>query len=409
MNELVRRIAFTIGALLVFRVGSHIPLTGIWTSYGPLPPGAMPRFSIFALVLGPYVTAAVVVRFLCMVWARLNSLERSGEAGRRAIARYTLILTLLLATLQAYGVATGVQRGAPELIGPSDTLFLLSATTSMAAGVFLLIWLCEQITRHGIGNGLALVLSVNILAPLPRDIAAVFEVVSHGMVRGDVVLFHAVFWVVVVAAMVCFEGARRNIKVDFSERRIGGRILPVRSTVLPIKLNSAGFLIPVMAAPLFWSLPLTFAASQFGQRLPWLAVVHEHIGYGKPAHVIIGSIAVFVLAFVYASYVIDPEHAADVLAKQGGTIPGVAPGEATADHLDRVLSLTMLVGAIYLVAVSLIPELLVAYRNIMPLQNNILLPYKIGGGSALIVVCTILDIRKQVRVLSLTNPGGERR
>jgi preprotein translocase subunit SecY len=229
------------------------------------------------------------------------------------------------------------------------------------------------------------------------------------MVRGDVVLFHAVFWVVVVAAMVCFEGARRNIKVDFSERRIGGRILPVRSTVLPIKLNSAGFLIPVMAAPLFWSLPLTFAASQFGQRLPWLAVVHEHIGYGKPAHVIIGSIAVFVLAFVYASYVIDPEHAADVLAKQGGTIPGVAPGEATADHLDRVLSLTMLVGAIYLVAVSLIPELLVAYRNIMPLQNNILLPYKIGGGSALIVVCTILDIRKQVRVLSLTNPGGERR
>lgn len=402
MSELVRRIAFTIGALLIFRLGTQIPVVPMLMQTGaPLPAGVFPRVSIFSLALLPYFSAAVIIRLVCMVCGRLNALEQSGEAGRRAIARATLILTLVLATFQAYGVASGLQA-VSSLVDRSDRLFLLSATTSIVGGVFVLIWLAEQITRHGIGNGLALVWSVSILAPLPREIAVVRKVVDQGMVSGDLVLLHIVFWVIVVVLMVLAEGARRNVRVDFPGCKVGTRMLPVRSAVLPIKLNSAGVLIPIMVAPWFWSLPLALAARNFGGHAPWLVAAHNAIAFGKPAHLIIGSIVVFVLALVYTSYLVDPERAADSLAKRGGAIPGVEPGEPTATYLDRVMSSIAVVGAVYLVAVSLIPEAFAGH-------GNLLLPYEISGGSVLIVVCTILDIQKQVREVSLTNPGGEHR
>jgi preprotein translocase subunit SecY len=269
----------------------------------------------------------------------------------------------------------------------------------MVGGAFLLIWLCEQITRHGIGNGLALVLSTNILAPLPEDIATVITALRQGIVSGDLILLHVLSWVIAVTSMVAVESARRNVRVEFAERKVGSRLLPARSAV-PIKLNNAGLLIPVTVAPWFWSLPLAFAVLFFGAREPWLVAVQRHIAFGEPAHLIIGSLLIFVLVFVYTSYVVDPDHAADRLAKHGGTIPGVAPGEPTADYLDRLVSLTTVVGAIYLTAVSLFSELLVA--------RVAALSYEISGGSALIVVCTILDIRKQVRDLLRINARGGR-
>jgi len=397
--ELVRRIAITIGALLIFRLGSQIPVPGISAQAGVLSSGAVNRLSIFALGLIPYLSAAIIIQLISVVWGRLSSLERSGEAGRRKIARYTLIATLLLATFQAYGIASAMQE-ISGLVTDPDGWFLLPAIASMVGGVFFLIWLSEQITRHGIGNGIALVVSVGILVLLPADVASVIEVMRRGIVSGDLVLFHVIFWVALVALMVFVENARRNIRVEFAERKVGSRLLPARSAVLPIKLNSAGVLVPVTVAPWFWSLPLAFAALIFGAKEPWLAAAYEHIAFAKPAHLIIGSIAIFILAFIYTSYVLDPEHAVDSLGKRGGTIPGAAPGEPTADYLDRVVSLTTVVGAVYLVAVSLIPEVFVASGH--------MLPYKISGGSALIVVCTILDIRKQVRDVSLTNPGGVR-
>lgn len=396
--ELARRIAFTIGALLIFRLGSHIPVTAMWTQAGPLSTGALARLSIFSLNLVPYLSAAIIIQLLSMVWGRLGSLERSGEAGRNRIARYTLILTLPLAAFQAFGIASAIAK-IPGLVANPDGWFLLSATTSMVGGVFVLIWLCEQITRHGIGNGLALVLSVSILVPLPADIAGIVELVKQGSVSGNRVLFHVAFWLAAVALIVLVERARRNVPVEFGERKVGRGVLPARRAVLPIKVNSAGLLIPATVVPWVLTLPLYLAAAVFGSA-PWLVDAYEHIQFARPAHLILGSIVIFALAFIYTSYVIDPERAAEQLDKQGGLIPGVAPGEPTADHLDRVVSLTTVIGAVYLTAVSLIPEALVAYGN--------MLPYKIGGGSALIVVCTILDIQRQVRDLSLTNPGGER-
>jgi preprotein translocase subunit SecY len=396
--ELARRIAFTIGALLIFRLGSHVPLAGISAQTGVLSTGAIDRVSILALTLIPYLSAAIFIQLLSMVWGRLGALERSGEAGRRKLARITLVLTLLLASFQAFGLASALQNISGLVTGPGEW-FLLSTTATMVGGVFFMIWLSEQITRHGIGNGIALVLSINILVSLPAEIATAFELLRQGAVSGNLVLFNTVVWAALVALIVLVEGARRNVPVQYGARQVGKRLLPPRDQVLPIKLNSAGFLIPVTVTPWLFYLPLALATFAFG-RTPWLAAAYEHIQFARPAHVILGSIAIFVLAFIYTAYVLDPEQAAETLQKQGGAIPGVAPGEPTADHLDRVVSLTTAVGAVYLVAVSLIPEALVA--------GGVALPYKIGGGSVLIVVCTILDIKKQVRDVSLTNPGGVR-
>ncbi|GLR84586.1 preprotein translocase subunit SecY [Bradyrhizobium iriomotense] len=398
-KELARRIAFTIGALLLFLLGTHIPVTGMWTSNGPLPQGAVARLSVFSLGLIPYLSAAIVIRLLSVVWRGLSALERSGEHGRGRIARYTLLLTLAFAAFQAYGIASAIQR-IPEIAVDADGWFSVSAAASIVGGVFFLIWLSEQITRHGVGNGLALILSVGILVDLPSDVAGIVDLVQRGAVSGNLVLGHVIFWVAAVALIVFVESARRHVRIEFSERKVGERMLPARAAVLPIKINSAGFLIPTTVAPWVFFLPLSFAAFIYGARTPWIEAAYLHLGVGRPAHLILISVAVFVLAFLYTAFVVDPEHAADSLAKHGAVIPGVAPGEPTADYLDRVVSLTTVVGAVYLTVLQSIPEAFVASGNA--------LPYNMSGGAALIVICTVLDLQTQVRDLSLTDPGGER-
>ncbi|MBR1233759.1 preprotein translocase subunit SecY [Bradyrhizobium sp. AUGA SZCCT0182] len=398
-SELPRRIAITIGALLIFRLGSHVPLAGLLPQMQAgllLSSGAAARISIFALFIIPYLSVAIVMQLVAVVWGRLSALERSGEAGRRKIARFTLILTLLLAAFQAFGVASSLQD-VPGLVTEPGAWFLLSATATMVGGVFFLVWLSEQITRYGIGNGLALILFVGIIVSLPADISAAFQLLGQGAISGSVLLLLAILAVVGIAVIVLVEGARRNVPVQYAARQAGTRLLPARSSVLPIKINSAGFLIPATVTPWIFYLPLVLATLAFGQT-PTLAAAYDHIQFARPVHMILGSIAVFVLAFIYTAYVLDPARIAEVLHKRGGAITDVAPGEPTADHLDRVVTLTTFIGAVYLVAVSLIPEALVAYGE---------LPFLFGGGSALIVVCTILDIKTQVRGHSLTKPGGE--
>ncbi|MCP3372230.1 preprotein translocase subunit SecY [Bradyrhizobium cajani] len=401
-RELARRIAFTIGALLLFRLGTQIPFAGMRVPSESYSAEYAVRLSIFALGILPYLTAAVVVRLASLVWQRLSSLERSGERGRRRISRYTLILTLLFATFQAYGYASAIQTF-PALVPDPEEWSVLAATASIVGGVFVLIWLSEQITRHGIGNGLALLLSANILAAIPRDIAGIAYLLEGEQISGSLVLGHAVFWIVLVAVIVFVEGARRHVRVEFAERKVGDRLLPARSATLPIKINSAGFLVPATVAPWILFLPLAGLTYIFGADTPWVAAASQQLQLGTLTHVILGAVAVFVLAFIYTAYVVDPEHTAKSLAQRDGTIAGVAPGEATADYLDRVVSLTTVVGAVYLTALQLIPEVFELY--------GIGLPYSmvVNGGAALVVVCTALDIKAQVRDVSLTNPGGVRR
>ncbi|MCK1717952.1 preprotein translocase subunit SecY [Bradyrhizobium sp. 141] len=401
-RELARRIAFTIGALLLFRLGTQIPIAGIDVARLSSLPNFNVRLSLFSLGLIPYLTAAIFVRLLSVVWRGLSSLERSGEEGRRKVARATLGLTLALAAFQAYGIASTL-ISFPELVRNPDGWFVMTATASMVGGVFALVWLSEQITRYGIGNGLALILSVGMLVSLPRDVAGIADVVRSGAVSGNLVFIHAVLWVVTVVVIVLVEGARRNVRVTFGALNVGSRQLPARNAVLPIKLNSAGFLIPVTVAPWVFFLPLAFAGFILGADHPLVAAAYQHLRLGQPVHMILVSIAVFVLAFVYTAYVVDPEYTANSLAQRNGAIPGVAPGEATAGYLDRVVSLTTVVGAVYLTVLQLIPEVFDLY--------GIGLPYSmiVNGGAALVVVCTVLDIKTQVRDVSLTNPGGVRR
>lgn len=397
-SELARRIAITIGALLIFRLGSHIPIAGISPRVQAelLSSAAIARISIFALSIIPYVSAAILLQLVAVVWGRVSALERSGEAGRRKIARVTLILTLLIAVFQSFGIASTLQE-ISGIVAEPGIWFLLSTTATLVGGVFFLVWLSELITRYGIGNGLALILFVGIIVSLPGDVANTLELVRQGVISGGLVLFLAVFGVALVAFIVLIEGARRNVPVRYAARQVGKRLLAPRSSLLSIKLNSAGVLIPSTLVPWIFYLPLALGTFLFGQT-PWLAAAYEHVQFARPVHMILGSVAVFVLIFIYTAYVLDPDRAAETLRQQGGAIADVAPGEPTADYLDRVVTLTTVIGAVYLVTVLLIPEALVAYGQ---------LPYLFGGGSALIVVCTILDIEKQVRGYSLTKPGGE--
>ena len=216
-QELARRIAITIGALLLFRLGSHIPVAGLSLQNGVLPNAALARLSILALNLIPYLSAAIIIQLIAMVWGRLNSLQRSGEAGRRRIARYTLMLTLALATFQAFGIASALEN-ISGLVAEPGGWFVVSTIASMVGGVFFLIWLSELISRYGIGNGLALILSVNILLALPAEVATAVEMVRQGVLPSATALLHAIFWVAVVAAMVAVETARRNVPVEFAPR-----------------------------------------------------------------------------------------------------------------------------------------------------------------------------------------------
>jgi preprotein translocase subunit SecY len=397
-SELARRIVFTLGALLVFRLGSYIPLPGVITSGSRFPGASVVldiRFSIFALWILPYLSAAILIQLLSMVSSKLSALPRSGETGRRKIRRYTIGLTVLLTAFQAFGLASSLQ-GIPNLVNEPGTLFLLSTTATLTGGMIFLIWLSEQITVHGIGNGLALILFAGGAAKMPREIASMVELVRQGALSAERVSWLAILSVALVGVVVFVELARRRVPVEFASRKLGDRLLPAQSTHLSLKVNSAG-LMPTVVAPWLYLLPLTVAGLVFDHTSPWLMATYRLVQEHHMGRVILTSVAIIILTFIYTAFVADPEHAADSLNKHGGVIPGVEPGEPTAEHLDRIVSYTTCIGAVYLGAVFLIPELLLTYSQA---------PFYLGGTTVLVVVCTFLDIETQVRGRSLTEPGG---
>jgi preprotein translocase subunit SecY len=393
-SELARRIAFTLGALLVFRLGTYIPLSGVTPVPGvTVSSGA--QFSIFSLWILPYLSAAILIQLLSMVSSKLRALPRAGEAGRRKIRRYTIGLAVFLTTFQAFGIASSLQ-GIPNLVNEPGGLFLLSTTATLTGGTIFLIWLSELITVHGIGNGLALLLFAGVAGKMPNEIATVFELTRQGALSVERVSWLAILWVAVVGLVVFVELARRRVSVEFTGRKLGDRLLPAQSTHLSLKINSAG-LMPTVVAPWLYLLPLTVAGLVFDHTSPSLMAVYRLVHENHMGRVILTSVAIIILTFIYTAFVADPEHAADSLKKYGGVIPGVEPGEPTAEHLDRIVSYTTCIGAVYLGAVFLIPELLLTYSQA---------PFYLGGTTVLVVVCTVLDIETQVRGRSLTEPGG---
>jgi len=404
MDELVRRIAVTLGLLLAVRFGGQIPIPGIditvWNAVyaqshsgaiaaaNATSGGAIARLSIFALGLVPYMSAAVLIQVASVVSSGLQDLPRRGESGRRRIVMLTLVVTLLLATLQSIGIATALNQ-IDRLVTNPGALFVFTATLTFTAGSLVLAWLAEQITRYGIGNGIVMILFVGLAVEALHAAAGTYELNNLGALSSGVSLAIAGLVVALVFAIAAVERAQVLLPLRFAERKLGDRMFAAQDAVLRLKLNNAG-LLPAIVAPWFFYLPLSLAAFFVGAQTPWLRTLIGQMQVGQPGHMIFNTVAILILTYVYTASVVDPDHCAERLKRYGGTVAGVAPGEPTADYIDRAVSRTTGYGAVYLALVYLIPELLIAYMR---------LPFFLGGASALVVVGTVIDLDTQVRGL----------
>jgi preprotein translocase subunit SecY len=400
MNELARRIAVTIGLLLVYRLGAHIPIPGIdlAVARGASNTGAggiIARLSILALGLAPYVSAAVLIQVVAVVFSGLKNLERRGEHGRRAMLRLTLALAFVLATIQGFGIATALSR-IDNLVTVPGPLFIVTTTLTLAAGSLLLAWFAELITRYGIGNGIALILFIGLAGGTLSAAASALELNNLGVIQPDTLLGLAALTAGLVFSVAAVERARLLLPLKFAGKRLGEREIAAQDGALSFKVNNAGIL-PALVAPWFFYLPLSFFASLVGAEQPWLRALASQMQVGQPGHMIFNTVVIVILAFVYTANTADPDHIAARLKSYDGVIPGVEPGEATADAIDRAVSRTTMLGAVYLALVYLIPELLVAYMR---------LPFFLGGVSALIAVGVVLDIDAQVRGLTSPKHAG---
>jgi len=412
MSELARRIAVTIGLLLAVQFGSYIPIPGVdsavWAAvYGQnqggalgaanaASGGAIARLSIFALGLVPYLSAALLIQVASVVFGALRDVARRGEAGRRRIVLLTLVLTLGLATFQGFGIAVALNQ-IDRLVTDPSALFVFTTTLTFAAGALVVAWIAEQITRSGIGNGIALILFVGIAGEALRSAAMALELTNMGVFSPGEFVGIGVLAVVLVAVIVAVERAHVLLPLRFSERKLGDRTIAAQDGVLPFKVNNAGFL-PAIVAPWFFYLPLSFIAFFVGAQTPWLRTLYGQMQMGQAGHMIFNTVVIVILTYVYTASVVDPDQCAERLKGYGGVIAGVEPGEATADLIDRVVSRTTGYGAVYLALVYLIPELLVAYMR---------LPFFLGGASALIAVGTVIDLDTQVRgLMSQQKTGG---
>jgi preprotein translocase subunit SecY len=390
--ELGRRIGFTLGALLVFRIGTYIPLPGIdldvWmrifrSSRGgaldivnAASGGVVARLAIFALGITPYVSAAIILQLASFFIRRLRAL-RDSDRGRQKFEASTRILTLLLALLQGYGIAHGLE-GINGLVAEPGPLFQFTIALTLAGGAMFLTWLAGQITLRGFGNGVALFLCAGIVMELPQAIYGAFELHRRGVISANQIMGMTILAVLLVVVAAFVEGARRKVPVTF-----GGREARA-DAYLSFRLNSAG-IIPALLATWLLTIPLVLWAV-FD---PSGSVQVRHLlEQGQTLHMICYAFLVFLGVYIYTALVLDPTGAAEKLKRYGGTIPQIEPGEPTAAHLDSVLSSITLMGAVYFVVICLIPELLL-YRAE--------LPFYLGGTSLLILVCTVLDMEKQAR------------
>ncbi len=398
--ELGRRAAFTFGALLVYRIGAYIPLPGTdvaaWSRvsgyhsrdilfglYDLPSAGTARQVAIFALGVLPYVTAAVLMQFATIASSRLRGLRDAGERGRGKIAAYTLYLTIVLTAFQGFGLAHAIQD-VGGLVAEPGLVFELTTMFSLTAGTVLLVWLSHQITARGLGNGLVLILAIGLLVDLPANVAVVWEKARQGYLSFDVILAAALLAAGMTALIVFVEAARRKIRVDYAARNLGGHSLNAVTTPLALKLNNAG-IIPTVLAGWCISLPIIGLSFALGPGSHALLAQFQH---GRPLFMVVYCLLIVLFTLFYTAFLINPETASDTLKQHGGAVPGVAPGEATAGHLDGVLSRVTMIGALYLAFVFVLPELLIVYAGV---------PFYLGGVSLLIVVCATMDVGTQLR------------
>jgi preprotein translocase subunit SecY len=401
-EDLKKRLWFTLGALIVYRLGSYIPIPGIDTNevakfaaqnasgilgwVNGLAGGALGRLAIFALNIMPYISASIIMQLMTTVSPHLEALKKEGESGRKKINQYTRYGTVLLAALQAYGIAVGLQTQGTLVINPG-AFFIATTVITLTGGTVFLMWLGEQITARGIGNGTSLIIFAGIVANLPSAVAGMLELGRKGLMSPFLIMAILIMAIAVVAFIVYFERAQRRLLIQYPKRQVGMRVTQAESSHLPLKLNTSGVIPPIFASSLLL-LPLTVANFSAGKGPDWLNQATALLGHGKPLFLIMYAALIVFFCFFYTSIMFNTKETADNLKKSGGFILGIRPGDQTAEYLDRILTRITVLGAIYIVIICLIPELLVAYSGI---------PFYFGGTSLLIVVSVTLDTVSQIQ------------
>ncbi len=404
-TELKKRLWFTLGALVVYRLGTYIPLPGIDPQifhdvfsrqgggilgmFDMFSGGALGRMTIFALNIMPYISASIIIQLLTATSPTLEQLKKEGESGRKKLNQYTRYLTVLLATVQAYGLSIGLEgmsNGGVSAVVDPGIFFRLSTVISLVGGTMFLMWLGEQITARGVGNGISLIIFAGIVANLPHALAGTLEMGRTGALSTLFILFMLLMSVGVVTFIVFFERAQRRLIVQYPKRQMGNRMYGGESSHLPLKLNTSGVIPPIFASSLLL-LPLTAVGFAGGQGPEWLQWLSAFVSHGSWLYMIFYAALIIFFSFFYTAIVFNPVETADNLKKYGGFIPGIRPGKNTADYLDYVLTRLTVLGAAYLSAVCLLPEFLIARQS---------LPFYFGGTSLLIVVSVTMDTVSQI-------------
>ncbi len=402
-EDLKKRIWFTVGALLVYRLGTYIPLPGINPTafaqafeqqsrgvlgmFNMFSGGALANMAIFALGIMPYISASIIMQLMTSVVPTLEALKKEGEQGRKIINQYTRYGTVLLALVQAYGISASLESGQGIVVDPG-LFFRISTVITLTGGTMFLMWLGEQITARGIGNGISLIIFSGIVAGMPAHLMQTLEQGRTGATSMGVILAIMVLAVVVIAAIVFFERAQRRLLIQYPKRQVGNRMFQGDTSHLPLKLNTSGVIPPIFASSLLL-LPATIAGFSNTQNLPgWASTILASLGHGQPLFMLLYAAMIAFFAFFYTAIVFNPKDTADQLKKHSGFIPGYRPGERTAEYIDYVLTRITVIGAIYLVVVCLLPEYLIRWFN---------LTFYLGGTSLLIVVSVTLDTVAQIQ------------
>ncbi|WP_152048143.1 preprotein translocase subunit SecY [Aureimonas psammosilenae] len=402
-TDLKKRIWFTLGALLVYRLGTYIPMpginpealarafqqqsTGILGLFNMFAGGAVGRMAIFALGIMPYISASIIIQLMTSVLPSLESLKKEGEQGRKVINQYTRYGTVLLAIVQAYFIAVGLETS-QNIVTDPGLFFRLSTVVTLTGGTMFLMWLGEQITARGIGNGISLIIFAGIVANLPTAVAHLLDLGRTGALSTAVILVVIVTAIACIAFIVFFERAQRRLLIQYPKRQVGNRMFQGDTSHLPLKLNTAGVIPPIFASSLLL-LPVTIANFGNTANLPgWATGIIASLGHGQPLYMILYAAMIGFFAFFYTAVVFNPKDTADNLKKHGGFIPGIRPGERTAEHIDYVLTRITVIGAIYLIIICLLPEFLISALGV---------PFYLGGTSLLIVVSVTMDTVAQVQ------------
>jgi preprotein translocase subunit SecY len=407
LTELRQRLLFVLGAIVVFRIGAHIPVPGIdpqalamlfeqqrgtiLDMFNMFAGGALERFTIFALGIMPYISAAIIMQLLTAVVPTLEQLKKEGESGRRKITQYTRYGTLGLATFQAIGVSIALQTqvvGGLPVVPYAGLPFIFTAVVTLVTGTMFLMWLGEQVTERGVGNGISIIIFAGIVAGLPSAIGGTLELARTGELHPVTILTLFALALAVTAFVVFVERGQRRITVNYAKRQQGRKVYAAQSSHLPLKLNMAGVIPPIFASSIIL-FPATLGG-WFGtaEGMGWLRDIAGTLSPGQPIYVMLYAAAIIFFCFFYTALVFNSRDTADNLKKSGAFIPGIRPGEQTARYVDTVMTRLTFVGSLYITAVCLMPEFLILYWNV---------PFYFGGTSLLIIVIVTMDFMAQVQ------------